>query len=79
MSIKGDYIFNEKHRISGYYGWDRETQNCGADGCPGLPGNNAVYRSDVLRFQWDWAFGPNKLNHFQAGGNNWREDHQPPQ
>ncbi|MFL6414868.1 MAG: carboxypeptidase regulatory-like domain-containing protein, partial [Bryobacteraceae bacterium] len=83
-SIKGDHLFNDKHRISGYYGWDRENQNCGADGCPTLPGNyttynNAVYASDVIRFQWDWTLSPTKLNHFYAGGNNWREDHQPPQ
>ena len=24
-------------------------------------------------------FWPNKLNHFFAGGNNWRQDHKPPQ
>ncbi len=84
LSIKGDHVFNEKQRISGYYGWDRENQNCGADGCPTLPGlyttyNNLIQASDVVRFQWDWTISPSKLNHFYAGGNNWRQDHKPPQ
>ncbi|HWD99343.1 MAG TPA: carboxypeptidase-like regulatory domain-containing protein [Bryobacteraceae bacterium] len=83
-SIKGDHIFNERHRISGYYGWDRERQVCGPDGCPTLPGlystyNDLTQASDVLRFQWDWMFSPTKLNHFYAGGNNWTQDHKPPQ
>src|SRR3982751_5385101 len=25
ISVKGDHLFNEKHRISGYYGYDRES------------------------------------------------------
>ena len=84
VSIKGDHIFNERHRISGYYGWDREQQTCGPDGCPTLPGLYSTYNdlkqaSDVIRFQWDWTFGPTKLNHFYAGGNNWAQDHKPPQ
>ena len=37
-SIKGDHIFNEKHRISGYYGYDRESQVPGPDGPSTLPG-----------------------------------------
>ena len=38
-SIKGDHVFNDKHRISGYYGYDREHQTPGPDGPPTLPGN----------------------------------------
>jgi len=83
-SIKGDHIFNTKHRISGYYGHDREHQTPGPDGPPTLPGlyttyNDLVQATDVVRFSWDWSLGPNKLNHFFAGGNNWRQDHKPPQ
>jgi hypothetical protein len=83
-SIKGDHIFNERHRISGYYGHDREHINPGADGPPTLPGlysnyNDLSQASDVLRMSWDWTFGPSKLNHFYAGGNNWTQDHKPPQ
>ena len=37
FSIKGDHIFNEKHRISGYYGYDREATDCGS----GWPGHAA--------------------------------------
>ncbi len=81
-SIKGDHIFNEKHRISGYYGYDREATTAGPEGPATLPGlysnyNDAHQSADVLRFSWDWTFGPTKFNHFYAGGNNWRQDHKP--
>jgi hypothetical protein len=84
ISIKGDHIFNTKHRISGYYGHDHESQTPGADGPATLPGlytnyNDLQQISDVLRFSWDWTFSPTKLNHFYAGGNNWRQNHNPPQ
>jgi hypothetical protein len=84
FSIKGDHIFNGKHRISGYYGYDREHQTAGPDGPPTLPGNYSTYNdlvqaTDVYRFSWDWTLSPNKLNRFYAGGNNWRQDHKPPQ
>jgi len=83
-SIKGDHVFNEKHRISGYYGFDRESVTPGPDGPPTLPGlysnyNDTQQASDVVRFSWDWTFSPTKLNHFYAGGNNWRQNHFPPQ
>jgi hypothetical protein len=83
-SIKGDHVFNEKHRISGYYGFDRESVVPGPDGPPTLPGfytnyNDLQQASDVVRFSWDWTFSPTKLNHFYAGGNNWRQNHNPPQ
>ena len=83
-SVKGDHIFNEKQRISGYYGYNRQRQIPGADGPSTLPGFYSNYNdlkrfSDVIRFSWDWTLGPTKLNHFYAGGNNWRENHDPPQ
>ncbi len=28
---------------------------------------------------WDHTFGPTKFNHFYAGGNNWRQNHESPQ
>jgi len=84
FSIKGDHVFNEKHRISGYYGYDRESQVPGPEGPATLPGlysnyNDLRQNSDVLRFSWDWTMSPTKFNHFYAGGNNWRQDHKPPQ
>jgi hypothetical protein len=83
-SIKGDHVFNEKHRISGYYGNDREHQTYGPDGPPTLPGlysnyNDLIQYSDVIRFSWTWTLSPTKINYFYAGGNNWRQDHKPPQ
>ena len=81
-SIKGDHIFSEKQRISGYYGYDRETYTPGPEGPATLPGlysnyNDQHQSSDVVRFSWDWTFSPTKFNHFYAGGNNWRQYHDP--
>jgi len=83
-SVKGDHVFNEHHRISGYYGNDREKQTPGAEGPATLPAfyttyNDLTQYSDVVRFSWDWTFGATKFNHFYAGGNNWRQNHNPPQ
>ncbi|HZS53312.1 MAG TPA: TonB-dependent receptor [Bryobacteraceae bacterium] len=83
-SIKGDHLFNEKQRISGYYGYDREATTAGPDGPATLPGLYSNYNdlhqdTDVLRFSWDWTLSPTKFNHFYAGGNNWRQDHKSPQ
>jgi Carboxypeptidase regulatory-like domain len=83
-SVKGDHIFNERHRISGYYGNDRESIVPGAGGPPTLPNLYSTYndlqqKSDVLRFSWDWTMSATKFNHFYAGGNNWRQSHDSPQ
>lgn len=80
-SIKGDHLFNEKQRISGYYGYDREATTPGPEGPATLPGlysnyNDLHQSSDVLRMTWDWTMSPTKFNHFYAGGNNWRQDHK---
>ena len=84
ISVKGDHTFNDKHRISSYYGYNREKVIPGANGPPTLPGNYTNYNdtqqaSDVVRFSWDWTLSPTKLNHFYSGGNNWRQNHDPPQ
>ena len=56
----------------------------GSAGPATLPGNYTNYNdltqsSDVFRMSWDHTFGPTKYNHFYAGGNNWRQNHNPPQ
>ena len=83
-SIKGDHVFSGKDRISGYYGYDREKTVPGPAGPSTLPGNYTNYNdltqsSDVFRMSWDHTFGPTKYNHFYAGGNNWRQNHDSPQ
>jgi hypothetical protein len=83
FSVKGDRNF-QKHRLSGYYGYNRSAQEPSAFGPATLPGNYTNYNdlqrnSDVFRMSWDWTLSPTKLNHFYAGGNNWRENHDPPQ
>lgn len=82
ISVKGDHVFNEPHRISGYYGYNRESTEPGPAGPPTLPGlysnyNDTRQASDVARLSWDWTLSPTKLNHFFAGGNNWRQAHDP--
>ena len=52
-SVKGDHIFNDKHRISGYYGYDREKLTPGPEGPATLPGlytnyNDLTQYSDVF-------------------------------
>ncbi len=83
-SVKLDHTLSAKHRISGYYGHDSEHQTFGPDGPPTLPGlysnyNDLIQQTDVVRFSWIWSLSPNKINNFYAGGNNWRQDHKPPQ
>ena len=50
----------------------------------GLPGlfvdyNDLRRDSDVFRGSWDYTFSPTVFNHFYGGGNNWKENHDPPQ
>jgi len=83
-SVKIDHIFSDKHRISGYYGHDLEHQTFGPDGPPTLPGlysnyNDLIQETDVVRFSWTWSLTPTLMNYFYAGGNDWRQDHKPPQ
>lgn len=84
FSIKGDHLFSEKNRLSGYFGRNRSAEQPGPAGPNTLPGlytdyNDLTRNSDVYRLSWDHTFSPSLLNHFYAGGNNWRENHNPPQ
>lgn len=84
ISVKGDHIFSEKSRISGYWGYNRSSQKPGASGVADLPGyyvnyNDTTRNSDVFRGSWDYTFSPTVFNHFYGGGNNWKENHDPPQ
>ncbi len=85
FSVKGDHIFTDKQRISGYYGRDREHQTFGADGPPTLPGlysnyNDLIQGTDVFRFSWDWAFTPDPAESISTpAAADWNQDHKPPQ
>jgi hypothetical protein len=84
ISVKGDHVFSEKSRISGYWGYNRSSQKPGAFGPADLPGffvsyNDTTRNSDVFRGSWDYTFSPTVFNHFYGGGNNWKENHDPPQ
>lgn len=84
ISVKGDHVFSEKSRISGYWGYNRSSQKPGANGPSGLPGlfvnyNDLKRNSDVFRGSWDYVISPTMFNHFYGGGNNWKETHDPPQ
>lgn len=83
FSVKGDHIFSDKNRLSGYYGRNRIYKSPGPNGPPTLPGYYTDYNdlrnfSDVFRMSWDHTFRPTLLNHFYAGGNNWRQSHFSP-
>ena len=80
LSVRGDHIFGSKDRISGFYGYNRQSQTVGADGPPTLPGlytnannYNDLQSSDVFRGSWDHTFSPTIINHFFGGGNNWAQ------
>jgi len=84
FSLKGDHVISDKHRISGYWGYNRSFENPGANGPADLPGlfvnyNDTRRHSDVFRGSWDWNISPTIFNHFYGGGNNWKENHDPPQ
>ena len=84
FSVKGDHVFSSKHRISGYWGYNRSFEKPGANGPADLPGlfvnyNDTRRPSDVFRGSWDWNITPTIFNHFYGGGNNWKENHDPPQ
>ena len=84
FSVKGDHVFNDKHRISGYWGYNRSFEKPGGNGPADLPGlfvnyNDTRRPSDVFRGSWDWSISPTIFNHFYGGGNNWKENHDPPQ
>ncbi|MDX2180968.1 MAG: carboxypeptidase regulatory-like domain-containing protein [Bryobacteraceae bacterium] len=84
ISVKGDHVFSAKDRISGYWGYNRSSVVPGANGPAGLPGlfvdyNDTQRNSDVFRGSWDHMFSPTVFNHFYGGGNNWKENHDPPQ
>ena len=84
ISVKGDHNFSARSRISGYWGYNRSSQKPGANGPAGLPDffvnyNDLKRNSDVFRGTWDFAISPTVFNHFYGGGNNWKENHDPPQ
>jgi hypothetical protein len=84
FSLKGDHVFGAKHRISGYWGYNRSSEVPGPNGPNDLPGlfvnyNDTTRNSDVFRGSWDWTISPTVFNRFYGGGNNWKENHDPPQ
>src|SRR5207302_7330135 len=70
-SIKFDYIFNEKHRISYLYSHFRSPATPSINQFEGLPGTG--FPSDSLteyhRLNDDYVIKPNLLNHLTIGYN----------
>jgi hypothetical protein len=84
ISVKGDHVFSARSRVSGYYGYNRSSNVPGPNGVADLPGffvnyNDTTRNSDVFRGSWDYSITPTIFNHFYGGGNNWKENHDPPQ
>src|SRR5574340_795002 len=81
-SIKLDHSLGSRDRFTGYIGWNRTGAQPGPSGPRTLPSaysdyNDLTRNSNVYRFSWDHSFTPTLLNHFYAGGNDWRESHDP--
>jgi hypothetical protein len=79
-SFKVDQYLKAAHRLAFYFGRTTRNDTAGPNGAPGLPGALSSYQmgfrtSDVYRLSWDYTIGPRLVNRFNAGGNNWREDH----
>ena len=84
ISVKGDHVISARSRVSGYYVYNRSSQQPGPFGPSDLPGlfvnyNDLQRNSDVFRASWDYSIRPTVFNHFYGGGNNWKENHDPPQ
>ncbi|MBA3442633.1 MAG: TonB-dependent receptor, partial [Pyrinomonadaceae bacterium] len=78
FSVKLDYNFSEKNRISGLYNFGQHQRVGGPEGFPGLPGvfggeRTGNQRSDVWRFNYTRVVTPTIVNYFFAGFNKWRE------
>jgi hypothetical protein len=83
-SVKIDHSVGSNDRFSGYIGWNRTGAEPGSNGPRTLPGfysnyNDLQRNSNVYRMSWDHSFSPTVMNHFYAGGNDWKENHDPVQ
>ena len=71
--VKIDHAFNDKHRISGYFGWKRFT---GTDPSSVSPitgplstGVTTIFPERVFRLNYDWFVRPNLVQHLGLGVN----------
>jgi len=71
--VKIDHAFNDKHRISGYFGWKRFT---GTDPSSVSPitsplstGVKTIFPERVFRLNYDWFVRPNLVQHLGLGVN----------
>src|SRR5262249_17775387 len=70
-SIKLDYIFNEKHRISYLYSYFHSPATMSINQFEGLPGSGFPSDSTIIyhRLNDDYVIRPNLLNHLTIGFN----------
>lgn len=70
-SIKLDYIFNEKHRVSYLYSYFRSPATMSINQFEGLPGSGFPSDSRIIyhRLNDDYVIRPNLLNHLTIGFN----------
>jgi Carboxypeptidase regulatory-like domain/TonB dependent receptor-like, beta-barrel len=77
VNAKIDHIFNEKHKISGYYLYSNRIYMNGGGIAPiDNPSNNLHEfneRPQAFRFSEDWTISPTKLNHAAFGYNRYRQ------
>ncbi len=78
LSIRGDHVINDRHKLSGYWGRNTRATMPGASGPVGLPGflNGNNYNNTLakqFRVSWDWTASSTIVNRFYVGGNDWFE------
>jgi hypothetical protein len=74
FSLRGDHLFNERHRVSAFFNITEFNQRLSASGAPGLPaplwnGQVQLFPTRTFRSSWDWTISPNKLNLLSIGLN----------
>src|SRR5581483_8751848 len=76
IGVKIDHIFNEKHRLAGYFNYERRERNNSPNRRWGAPPGSPtdVYQLQntpgrLARLAEDWTITPTWLNHFAIGYN----------
>ncbi len=77
-SLKGDHIFNERHKISGLYNYGLSEVLPGVDGFPRLAATVSDFRSTkqdshVYRVNYTASIKPTLINYLYGGVNWWKQ------